>query len=318
MVAGITGCPHNTRILRENPPVGDLWLAAFYRDDVKLVAAPDRYITWDANIEGPRGRFGAFSFCGTTRDYHDDDRGKQSYVGCMALEPRSKGKWPLSAALHSASAEVRVKTGLGGLNRWDTHLCLARRERNECTVTRDYAALSTTHGLSVYKGPASNWECRQQWLLTPRRLVGLIELESLITQKAFSMGASLLLVSGRGNWGVRKEFRKLDERTWQYGSLIVRVHSEDFGVAATEYTDVMSGDSKRSGRLVFGDHTEGEREFATGTRRFALVEIFPEWNAPALAVEQAGRGISVRDSESTLRYTPGEGARERYRAAWLA
>jgi len=258
VVAAVTGCPHNARVARENAPVADLWIAGFHRRSLAPAPAPDSYITYDRNIEGARGRFGGYSFSATARDYRDDERGKQTYVGCMALDAGSSASWPLSAALHAAGAEVRHKAGEGGPNRWDTHLCLARQERNRCSVTAGYAALATVHRLSLYKGPATEWECRQEWLLTPRRLVGLIELEALTSQRALSMGAALQFVSGRGHWGVRKEFRRIDQRTWQYGALFVRVHEQNFGQAAIEYTDVVSGDAKKSGRIVLSD-SAGER-----------------------------------------------------------
>ncbi|MGH6903116.1 MAG: hypothetical protein ACREIR_10290, partial [Geminicoccaceae bacterium] len=43
---------------------------------------PDHYILYDRNVEGPRGRFGRWSFAGTTRDL-GDRRGKNTYVGAM-------------------------------------------------------------------------------------------------------------------------------------------------------------------------------------------------------------------------------------------
>jgi hypothetical protein len=46
------------------------------------------------------------------------------------LAPGESTKWPLNAAFHAAGAEVRVKPGPGDTNRWSTHLCLARQEKN--------------------------------------------------------------------------------------------------------------------------------------------------------------------------------------------
>jgi hypothetical protein len=336
IVAALTKCPHNLRFARDNPPEGSLWLANYYREDLKPVAAPDNYITNDRNIEGPRGRFGAWSFSGTSRDYRDDPRGKLTYVGAMALGEKGYPKWPLSAALHAVGAEVRVKPGVGGLNRWNTHLCLARAERNASSVHRDFAAITTAHRLSVYNGPATDWAVTQQWLFTPKRIAGRIELEALADLKAISMGAAVQLVSGRGGWGVRKTFEQLEANAWKYGSLIVRFHGLGTRRVETEYTDVFSGDSGKSGRIVLGDRLGGEPQaYAKGTRMEFLVEIHPEWSEPAASLIRAEgniHGIVLTEGKRTLGLlhnateSPAElaGGRGRiwrsgqmYRAPWL-
>lgn len=335
LVAGLTGCPHNLRIARENSPDPNFWLAGFWRNDVKPAAAPDRYVTWDRNIEGPRGRFGRFSFSGTSRDYGDDARGKLTYAGCMALDGGTS-HWPLSAALHAAGAEVRIKPGPGDTNRWTTHLCLARGERNAATVNERFAALSTTHKLCVYGGPATGWEAAQQWIFTPRRMVGMVTLTASSPQRAYSMGGAIQLLSGRASWGVRKEFEQLDAKTWKYGALVVRIHAHDLAAVRPEYTDVMGGTGGKSGRLVLSDgETEtGVRDYAAGTRRTFLIEVHPEWNREAELVRTTEApngcfGVEVRDGDLHVRMIHNAGdsdaiytsevqpAGEQFRAAWL-
>lgn len=293
VVASLTNCPHNQRVAKTSKIDGNFWIAALYRDDIAPAPAPDYYLTHDRNIEGPRGRFGLFSFWGTARDYKDDARGKQTYVGCMAMYPKNtplpKGavkEWPLSAALHSVGAEVRFANGAPDVNRWKTHLCLARQERNTFTTTKRFAALTTEHRLSIYGGPATDWFVTQQWLFTEDRLAGVLTMEALSDQKALGIGGSLLFVSGRGGWGVRKTFQQIAPDTWQYGALIARIHQQTPGHILTDYTDVMSGDSKKSGLLQLSDTTTPrEKLYPKGTRVQFAVEIYPEWSKPAQFVK---------------------------------
>ena len=344
VVASLTGCPHNLRVARSGKIDGNFWIAGMYRDDIEPAAAPDGYITHDRNIEGPRGRFGGFSFCGTSRDYHDDPRGKITYAGCMAMDPHLAGAaWPLSAALYAVGPEVRIKPGPGDVSRWSTHLCLARAERNRATVTKDFAAVTTANQLSVYNGAATDWAATQQWVFTPKRLVGMVSLEALSDRKALAMGGSLQFVSGRGGWGVRKEFIQKGPGEYQYGALIVKIHVNSFGNVATEYTDVFSGGTRKSGRIVLTDAEGGKNDqvkeilYARGTRASFLFEVYPEWNKPAEGVrrmvnQEGLEGFELREAGSTLQviHNPADAPRgydarspfysagAQYRAPWLS
>ena len=87
ITAAFTNDPHNQRLALMDLGKGDLWSASFWRPDITPAPSPDQYLVHDRNIDGPRGRFGAWSFSGTARDYHDDPRGKSTYVGCVATVP---------------------------------------------------------------------------------------------------------------------------------------------------------------------------------------------------------------------------------------
>ncbi len=301
LAAALNKCPHNLRIAREHPPEGTFWLASFYRDDFQPAPVPDQYITYDRNTEGPRGRFGAWSFSGTSRDYHDDPRGKLTYVGAMALGEKRSPKWPLSAALHAAGAEVRFKAAESGTNRWDTHFCLARQERNASAVHKDFASITTSHRLSIYNGPATDWAVSQQWLFTRERIVGMVTLEALAELKAYSIGGAVQLLCGRGNWGVRKTFDTIDANTLKYGALFIRFHDHDTGLIQTEYTDVFSGNSQMSGRIVLADREPELRMYPKGSRTRFLLEIHPDWVQPAKSVSVLTDGLELVESNQRFR-----------------
>ena len=321
IVAGITGDAQNFRIARSGHPKGDLFLATFYRDDITPAPAADNYIVHDRNLQGARGRFGAFSFAVTARNLLDDDRGKSTYVGCMVLEKYSPSKngWPLSAALDSIGSEVRVqpldpaKSGPGKSTTTENGVdAFSQREHNAATTARDFAALTTTYALSGYKTKPIDWEGRQEWLLTSNRLVGLLSLRSLKDQKAYAMRGCLNLVSGRGAWGVKKQFKNLSPDSFQYGALITKILAQDYGAVATEYTDVMNAGPGKSGRIVLLDQAAaaaGQRTpitYPKDTEHFYLVEIRPKFSPSAtsvtrLALKNGLVGVELAENNRKLR-----------------
>lgn len=321
IVAGITGDGQNCRIAQRGYVKGNLFLATFYRDDITSAQAQDNYIVHDRNIQGPRGRFGAFSFAATSRNLLDDNRGKSTYVGCMVLE-KSVGlesDWPLSAALDSIGNEVRLKpldpakSGPGKSATMDSGLfSLSQQERNASSTSRNFAAITTTHTLSGYKTKPIGWEGRQEWLLTSERLVGLVSLRSLADQKAYAMRGCINLVSGRAFWGVKKNFQRPAADTLRYGALTTKLHAHDYAGITTEYTDVMGPGTGKTGRIVLIDQASSDAEQRTpvfypkGAEHFYLVEIRPESSPAAGAVTKLALanglvGIELTDNGRTLR-----------------
>ncbi|MEI7808173.1 MAG: hypothetical protein WCJ07_06780 [Verrucomicrobiota bacterium] len=321
IVAGITGDAQNLRIARSGHPKGDLFLATFYRDDITPASAKNNYIVHDRNIQGARGRFGAFSFVATARNLLDDNRGKSTYVGCMVLEKTNSGnnRWPLSAALDSIGSEVRVKpldpakSGPGKSTTMDSGLfSLSQQERNAALTSRDFAAITTTHALSGYKTAPISWEGRQEWLLTSERLIGLVSLRSLADQKAYALRGCINLVSGRAIWGVKKEFQRPTAETLRYGALTTKIHAHDYAGITAEYTDVMGLGPGKTGRIVLLDQAAQDAEQRTpvsypkGTEHFYLVEIRPESSSAAgvvskLALANGLVGIELTENGRTLR-----------------
>ncbi|MGN6504482.1 MAG: hypothetical protein ACTHM6_02860, partial [Tepidisphaeraceae bacterium] len=309
IVAGTTGDAQNYRLAQTDFSSPDLEYATYFRPDLKAAPAPDNYIVYDRNIQGARGRFGTFSFSSTARNFGDDNRGKSTYVGCMQLDSSSPKpeKWPLNAALQDAACEVRIKPGPdAGNNRSSTHLWLAQKEINASLASEHFAALSTRYLLSAYKTKAFDWAGRQAWLMTPQRLVGLVEIESLKTQQAFGVDGNFVFVSGRNQWGHRKEFQKLSDQSYQYGKLIATIRQHDFSAFATEYTDMMNGDTKKAGRLLLLDTLDANNTapitYPAGKKHFYLVEIRPESSAPATSIER------LDTTDGTLGFVVTEGS----------
>lgn len=303
IIAGITGCPHNARIAAMGGPgKGNLVTAPFYRSDITPAPAPDNYVTYDANILGPRGRFGGWSFSGTTRSTEDvklpdgrfdpaaQYRGRHTYIGAMAMHPAGKvpkgqEKWPLSAALDSATVEIRTDPGEPEPFRYNTHAYISKLDDSHTIVSSDFASLTTSYRIVHSRtGALLPWAVRQVWLMTPERVVGLVELEALEDVKAISAAGMLRFVSGRASWGTRKEFQGTSDTGTTYGDLVTTVHANTFGPVSTEYTDVFSGDSMKTGLLLLTSDGGGGGEFKAGSKLHYVVEVRPSWSAPAAGV----------------------------------
>jgi hypothetical protein len=160
----------------------------------------------------------------------------------------------------------------------------------------------------------------------------MVTLEALAELKAYSIGGAVQLLSGRGNWGVRKTFETIDANTLKYGALMVRFHEHGTTVIGTEYTDVFSGNSRMSGRIVLADREPELRMYPKGSRTQFLVEIHPEWVQPAKGVSALTDGFELVESNQRLRllHNPADTARDvsgtnariwrsgqNYRAPWL-
>ncbi|MEM6471447.1 MAG: hypothetical protein AAF802_17930 [Planctomycetota bacterium] len=292
IVACLADSGENQTVASWGSPSPNLFMASFDRGTMKCVPSPDQYILYDANIMGPRGRFGSFSFSGTGSPYTNNRRGKQTFVGCMTVNGDKKG-WDLNAALGAVYAAVKVEAGDIGYDvRTKKALVLSSQERNATTVTQHFAALSTRYQLSSYSSKKPEpWLGTQQWLFTANRIIGLVSLESLKEQMAYSMQLRLKFVSGRESWGTRKTFKPEGTDTYRYGDLNIAIHQTSFGGRRIRYTDTYTGDSQKCGEIILLDsqsHRTNEQEplvFAAHQKQFALVEIYPRTSTPASNVQ---------------------------------
>jgi hypothetical protein len=293
ILASLMACPYNAAVAAINDPEAH-WLATSLYVPVKPQPWWDNAVFFDRNIEGPRGRFGQYSFCGTARNTLQAKRGKQTYVGSLwvedsALVQRSTRGWPLNAALDSAWAEVRLNTKPETLSRWDTHACLSRDETTSSLASESFGAVTAHYRLAQYSQPPIPFQGTQQWLLTPQRIVGLIVIESLEDQDAYSMAVALKLLSGRDGSGIRKEWKAKGPNLFEYGAFNVRLWplgdpAHDLvssGKIDTAYTDTFSGNSDKSGIMTLVDPAAAQsqqktkNQYSKGTRYHAAIEIYP-------------------------------------------
>ncbi len=323
LIASVERCGYNAQVAENSDPSPNWLVASLY---VPVPKQPwwDHAMTYDRNIEGPRGRYGQYSFCGTARNTFADKRPKLTYVGSMWLDQPAPGDrdagWPLDAGLDGAWAEVRVNDKDATFNRWDTHACLAAMETPASMANEDFGAVTSKYRPAQYGRAPLAFECTEQWLLTPQRLVGLLSIESLQDQEAYAMSIALKTVCGRANNGTRKQWSSKSANEYEYGGLTIRLWpagdaANDLvscGEIDTAYTDTFSAGTGKCGLLSLVDPAAAEgrqkklTHYAKGTRYHAAVEIYPTAFGGATAVGLIPRaggllGVELRETHQTLR-----------------
>ncbi|MGQ9730528.1 MAG: hypothetical protein ACUVX8_04570 [Candidatus Zipacnadales bacterium] len=199
IIAGLTGDPQNKWLadclLERVGPGTDykaIYAGMFYRPTVPAEPLPDNFVRFDANIGGPRGRFGSWYFAG-----FPGGGARDTFVGAMICYPDRPE--PLDSALLAANIEVFLG-GEGARDR--THLYLSGPDDITTVVlAEDAAALGARYTLrkpyinSVVDPeiPPTPWQATQVWLLTRYGLVGLVELEATQEQTVPYVGGEIRL-----------------------------------------------------------------------------------------------------------------------------
>lgn len=304
IVAGVTGCPHNKRIANHELTFAKpnhyyaIYAATLYRE-IQDEPLPDGYIRYDRDVEGPRGRFGRFSFAGTARTFPSGHQGKDTFVGGMVADEPTR-RFPLNAALQVVTNQYRLSPGG---QRWRTCRYLSQDEQNAVTIGEDFATLTTHYRIQNVawggRSTLTDWAGNQQWILTPHRLVGVLEIETLADQQAYS-------IHGRVRFGMRKEIERKDETFFKYGALLCRLHEHSYADVITEKSETFYIDPPekfRSTEIVLRDARSiesGEKEpltYAKGTRHFFTVEVLPYWSTVAESVTRMSSESGLRGLE---------------------
>lgn len=345
MLASVLNDPQNMRIAKFDVPKPDFILASYYRDDIIAAPTPDNYFVYDRNIEGPRGRFGNYSFSGTSRNMPHEDRGKSTNIGAMMLYPRDKlprsiqPGYPLNAALDIAGTEILLKPG------GDAPVELSRDETNAVTVGRDVAAVTTNYRISPYHGTVTNFTGQQAWLYTPQRIVGLVKVTSLKDQDVFGVNGVISFLSVKPKNVEIRQYQVMANNTFEYGPFITQIHDHNYGrIIQTYATDRLSDATiKLIDQRATDDKQMTALHYSQNESHYYLAEIRPETSAPATAVKKidTGNGLiafelvdadkhyrliynpTVTDITYQLKVQPGlkqlylHSSGEEYRPAWI-
>ena len=264
-----------------------IYAATLWRD---FPEAPQRdgYILYDRNVEGPRGRFGHWSFAGTTRDPGKGAQGKDTFVGAMLTSAEEK-QFPLDAALQVVTSQYRLQPGGP---RHKSCRYLSANEEDAVTVAKEFAALTTRYRIQNVswggKSTLTHWEGQQEWIQTPHRLIGTLSIRPLADEKAYS-------IHGRVRLGPKLALEKKDDGTFRYGGLLVRLHGHNYADVITEPSEnywLQSPEQFRSTEIVLRDAASvrsGEKEpltYPAGTEQFFTVEVLPANDRPAEQVKR--------------------------------
>lgn len=197
IIAGLLGDAHNKWLadrLLERLGTGEdyhaVYAGMFYRKDVKAEPLPDNYVKLDANIRGPRGRFGSWYFAGTP-----GGGARDTFVGAMVCLPERAQ--PLAGAMLAANVEAG-SIGPAGERRRELYLSgpddiTANALATDCgAVAARYtlrkAYINSRNNPQV---PPTAWQATQVWLLTRYGLVGLVELEATERETIGYLGGEL-------------------------------------------------------------------------------------------------------------------------------
>jgi hypothetical protein len=267
-----------------------LYTAPWWKD---LPPAPprDNWLRYDADIVGPRGQYGKFSFAGTARYIERGSIGKDTFVGCMIGDREAK-PLPLDAALQIATIESRLKPEG---NHWHNARYVSGDEKATVIVTPTLSSLAVRYRVTIprwgFGSTDEPWEGVQQWLLCGERLVGLVTLRA--TEDTKSAG-----VWGRLRFGMHKEFETGEQGMYKYGSLIARIHDHNFAkieTAPSESFYLDTPDRFRSRQILLKDAEavsgqEPPYSYRKGQQFHYLVEVLPYWNELATGVKRIASG----------------------------
>lgn len=278
-------------------------IAAEFWKPIASKPLPDGYVIDDLNVQGPRGRYGAWSFAGNGRNYTVGYQGKDTFVGAMLTDAQAR-PLPLDSALQVVTTEVRLNPTE---NHWRGGRCCSALEKLTTLTGQDFGSLAVRYQVSQpnwgYKqDDLYPWEGTQQWYLSRTRLVGLVALECMADETRAA-------IHGRVRLGMKRQIESLDAKTWRYGRLQVRIHEHNYAKIVTRPSETFYMDkpeSFKSTEITLLDPQsvaageKGTVTFKKGTRFYFLVEVHPDSSSPALEVQRiessGALGFRIREA----------------------
>ena len=278
---------------------------------VKRTPPSDVGVFFDANIQGPRGRFGGhWGWIAHGRDvqkggpehheliaaqgYAGRQGGKATFVGAFTLGPieAKKSKTSLKGALDSALVEFKESAGPEiDLMRGKAYRFLAQDEQTRTITRKNFGTLSTSYRISrrisspatpTWDAGRTPWLGQQLWVLTDKRIIGLMQILSDSDSTVYGLDARLVFTGGRkGIMGTFHELTQPDLSTFAFGDLRAKIHQSTFTANITQQRISIS-DAKSSddfSALVRISATSGDNAavaFPAGTRRWIVTEITRE------------------------------------------
>ena len=307
VVASLSGNPYLRWLLdkqiKGKKEVGNIdpLEAMFYRNDVTPVSPADNYTVIDRNIQGPRGRYGRFSYAITSRIPNENEAGKFTLAGALITSKKSEN-YPLEVALMGAMPKVLTQTGKK--TEW---AFLTQGDNKSVIMGRGYSAVSSEYSLltaaSSSKGKEVPWIGCQEWICIGDRMIGLLEVTPKGAQNAIDVSTNFLLGTGGTAGGPPQSMTKSDPKTYQYGEMTVKVHDTSFKTHSAIETKIRV---KKAYEIVFRDSTAENtkpKQFNSDFSRYCLVEIKPEWSTGELQAKRLSQlngvsGLEVRFQNS--------------------
>ncbi len=289
VVAGVTGDAHNQYVAKARPipkqtGVGGIerliYAAQAARDDLKTEPPPDQYLIYDRNVDGPRGRFGPFSWAGTTAPYRD------TLVGALFSE--ADDDW--AYAMHYAGPQVIYsKTNQTNSYRGGAGLTMSPAQYERNVVIRDtHAVLWARYDLyqveqTLPGNATSDWVAEQLWYFDRERLIGLLSLTPKRPTTAHAVDLSVRFAhydSERAHPQI--ELIGQGDGNYRSGPFALRVVEHNMEALKIEETWVCNFDEDLSGKGCFARSTPADGGFHPGQTHRLLVEVRLNGSAPAV------------------------------------
>ncbi|MBF0442859.1 MAG: hypothetical protein HQK54_13215, partial [Oligoflexales bacterium] len=210
--------------------------ASFYDRSLAGKPLPDGYIVYDRNIEGPRGRYGYFSFGITGRKVQSNgnqDPGQQTLAGAMITEDAGQGR-QIDSILMAVYPKVHVQPTKTAGTEWDSWAYLRSSVLSATSVAKNSAAYGATMQLQTQTvGPAAKvhpWRSLELWITLPDRIVGAVEVSPIQSAMASAVDGRIKL--GYGRTGVNLAPSQLSTiakgKEYRYGLMRVLIHENNF------------------------------------------------------------------------------------------
>jgi hypothetical protein len=283
--------------------LSDLLIGMGCWDAGKPVAeAPDRVILPDANVGGFRARFGRFAVVGDARDHRSQVNpirsenaarsqmqgrsfGISSRIGATVARADA-GRGRLDAALLRVYPAVQFETDKPF---WQGAATLADGGPGTAIIAGPRASLSIAYDMGSAKTgptyvPRPGWRGLEAWHVTEDHLVGYVAVEATADGRAESLTARIALGYGRaGPDLLPKTIQTVSDGLWRYGDLMVRVVHSDFGaVRLDEAAPYFREEAPKATEIILGGGEPVARQpVPAGTRRGAVIEVYPAWAKPA-------------------------------------
>lgn len=296
--------------------VSKMWdLAFIYRDNVEKKALPDNYVVLDENNIGPRGRFGRWGYVGYGRNLQSplpesndadapDMDGKLAIAGAYILnESASATQYPLNAAFQAAMPAAKMARGVEtDFSRGKVTNDLVAAEKSSKILSKEVSSMATRYTLSKSRFVTIPWDGIHQWIFTPRRIVGMMAIESNKDNNVvYGLMNRVKLVSGRNKVaGTRKELIEIgsDKNHYSYGDLEVYYHQQNYNGRTSFYYYGTMNDPADTYSCMLQLHDQADKvddnqlTYAKGFRKYVIVEVVPKGSTPSSSVAMINTGTS--------------------------
>lgn len=275
------------------------WELAFvYKPGVKSAELPKNYVVFDENNIGPRGQFGNWGYVGVARNVQCGDpelpghpypaqmEGKSALAGAYVVKgDAAPSEYALGVAFHSSMPAIKAEMGEEtDFGRGHKFIDLTCNEHTTLTKGKEIYSLSSRYTLSKRRFKSYAWDGIQEWVFTPKRIIGLLQVESTADNNAvYGLVNRTKLVGGRRNVsGKDRQITDNGDGTYNYGELKVKIHDENYkGGHHISYFGIFNDKlDKRSCMLTLRDAKDQGNDtritYQKGERRYVLIECTQE------------------------------------------